>query len=406
MSTLWQQITAESADAVYHYGTRRSIPPSETLRSIRPLLGRAGITRLADVTSLDWIGMPVYQAIQPNSRNLSVSQGKGLTRAQAQVSALMEALESFHGEEIRQPTIRATVAEMRGRLAYDPYTLQLVHLPGGTTAWERAYDRFWCGDGASAALRDDITFEWVAATDLWTGDATWVPKQLCDLDYSIGERFAPSVFLPSSNGLASGNTVVEALIHGLCEVIERDCMWRRGDNRFDSDRLVRHETVTSALARGLIQRFERAGMKTFILDTSGPTGLPCFEATLEHPDAPTGYGGAGCHPSKATALIRALTEAAQSRLTMIAASRDDIDRPSYDKPSPDRRPLPTEARRSFRAAPTLPVMTMGATLREIVSRIRTTTGVAPMAVDLQRPEFDLPVVHVVAPGLHFDKKEM
>src|SRR5918997_2547108 len=131
MSTLWQQITAESADAVYHYGTRRSIPPSETLRSIRPLLGRAGITRLADVTSLDWIGMPVYQAIQPNSRNLSVSQGKGLTRAQAQVSALMEALESFHGEEIRQPTIRATVVEMRDRLAYDPYSLPLVHVPGG-----------------------------------------------------------------------------------------------------------------------------------------------------------------------------------------------------------------------------------------------------------------------------------
>jgi len=406
MSTLWQQITAESAEAIYDYGTRRSVPPSETLRRIKPLLHPAGITRLADVTNLDWIGMPVYQAIQPNSRNLSVSQGKGLTREQAQVSALMEALESFHGEEICQPTIHATVAEMRGRLAYDPYTLSLVRLPGGNTTWERAYDRFWCGNSASDAPRDDITVEWVAATDLWTGDSTWVPKQLCDLDYSIGQRLAPSVFLPSSNGLASGNTVVEALIHGLCEVIERDCLWRRSGNRFDPERLVRHETVTSALARGLLQRFERAGMQTLILDMSGPTGLPCFEATLEHPDAPTRYGGAGCNPSRATALLRALTEAAQSRLTMIAASRDDIERPSYDKPPLDRQPLPSEARRSFRAAPTLPAMTMGATLREIVSRIRTTTGMAPMAVDLQRPEFGLPVVHVVAPGLHFDKEEL
>jgi ribosomal protein S12 methylthiotransferase accessory factor YcaO len=51
-------------------------------------------------------------------------------------------------------------------------------------------------------------------------------------------------------------------------------------------------------------------------------------------------------------------------------------------------------------------MTMAATLREIVSRVRTTTGVAPMAVDLQRSRFGLPVVHVVAPGLHFDKEEL
>jgi ribosomal protein S12 methylthiotransferase accessory factor len=405
MSTLWQQITAKSAENSYDYGTRRSVPPSETLRRIKPLLGRAGITRLADVTSLDWVGMPVYQAIRPNSRNLSVSQGKGLTREQAQVSALMESLESFHGEEIRQPTIRATVAEMRGRLAYDPYTLPLVRLPGGNTAWERAYDRFWPGDGALAAPRDDITFEWVAATDLWTGDATWAPKQICDLDFSVGERLAPRVFLSSSNGLASGNTVVEALIHGLCEVIERDCMWRYGADRFDPERCVQQATVTSALARGLIQRFERAGMVTLIHDSSGPTGLPCFEVTLEHADAPTRYGGAGCHPSRATALIRALTEAAQSRLTMIAGSRDDISRRSYDKLSQDRQPLPSEARRNFRAAPTLPVRTMGATLREIVSRVRKATGVAPMAVDLQRPEFGLPVVHVVAPGLHMVKEE-
>jgi ribosomal protein S12 methylthiotransferase accessory factor len=293
---------------------------------------------------------------------------------------------------------------MRLRIAYDPYTLPLVRMPGGT-AWERAYDRFWRRHGEAAVPHDDITFEWVAATDLWTGAATWVPKQICDLDFSIGDRLAPRVFLASSNGLASGNTVVEALIHGLCEVIERDCMWWYRANRFDPDRLIRHETITSALARRLIQRFERAGMKTFILDMSAPTGLPCFEATLEHPDAPTRYGGAGCHPSRVTALLRALTEAAQSRLTMIAASRDDIYRRSYGAPSPDRRPLPTEARRSFRSSPSLRVASMGATLREIVARVRATTGMAPMAVDLRRPEFGIPVVHVVAPGLHMVKEE-
>jgi len=34
--------------------------------------------------------------------------------------------------------------------------------------------------------------------------------------------------------------------------------------------------------------------------------------------------GHGCHPCRAVALSRALTEAAQSRLTMISGSRDDV----------------------------------------------------------------------------------
>ena len=166
MTDLWHTITNASATATYHFGTRRAVPPAETLRRIRPLLPRAGITRLADITGLDWIGMPVYQAIRPNSRNLSVAQGKGLTRAQAQVSALMESLECFHGEDIRQPTVRATVAAMRPQLAYDPYTLPVTQESGGSTAWDRAAHRFWRRDEQQPTLRDDIPFEWVAATDL------------------------------------------------------------------------------------------------------------------------------------------------------------------------------------------------------------------------------------------------
>ena len=67
----------------------------------------------ASITGLDWIGIPVYQAVRPNSRNVPVSLGKGLTRAQAKVSALMESLEGFHAEEIRLPVVRDTVRQSR-----------------------------------------------------------------------------------------------------------------------------------------------------------------------------------------------------------------------------------------------------------------------------------------------------
>jgi len=380
---LWRRIVADATVPAYSFGTHRAVPPIETLRRIRPRLRAAGITRLADITGLDWIGVPVYQAMRPNSRTLSASQGKGLTRAQAQVSALMEAIEGFHAEEIRQPRARATVGSMRRQLGYDLRALAVIQ---------------------PALLKDALLLEWLPATDLSTGAPTWVPRQLCDLDLCVRPRIHVPVFRTSSNGLCSGNTIAEALIHGLCEVIERDSCRRRDRARFEPERSVIPETVSARLEQRLLDRFFRAGMDVQIVDMSGPTGLPCFEVWLDHPDGPALTRGSGCHPSRSTALIRALTEAAQSRLTYIAGSRDDIPRPVYRVATAPRRrsafrPSSTTAEREFGATPTLPGSGFGTQFRDIVERIRTLTGMPPMAVDLMRDDFGVPVLFVVSPGL-------
>ena len=97
-------------------GSHRVCPPEETWERIAPLLPQAGITRLADVTRLDVVGLPVWQAVRPGSRNLSVSQGKGTTPAAARVSAAMESLELWHAEDLGAlPAVVMTAAEM----AYD-----------------------------------------------------------------------------------------------------------------------------------------------------------------------------------------------------------------------------------------------------------------------------------------------
>src|SRR5262249_53735625 len=154
---LWQRLHEEneSAPATYQFGTRRAVPPQETLLRIRPLLPRAGITRLADITGLDWVGLPVYQAIRPTSRNVSVSQGKGLTRAQAQVSALMESLEGFHAERISVPAMCATVGTMRRALHYDPYSLPVVRTTGGVLPQDLTYDPYAPPVGGPSFLRDE-----------------------------------------------------------------------------------------------------------------------------------------------------------------------------------------------------------------------------------------------------------
>jgi YcaO-like protein with predicted kinase domain len=84
----------------YMRGTHRLIPPAETLARLKPLLPQMGITRLANVTGLDTIGIPVVMSVRPCSRSLSVSQGKGLDLDSAKASAAMESIEGYHAERV------------------------------------------------------------------------------------------------------------------------------------------------------------------------------------------------------------------------------------------------------------------------------------------------------------------
>jgi ribosomal protein S12 methylthiotransferase accessory factor len=402
---LWQRVCDDSSTPRYHFGTWRSTNPTETLRRITPLLGLAGITRLADITGLDPIAVPVFQAVRPNSRNISLSIGKGLTRDQAKVSALMEAFETHHAEEVSQPTVRATLGSMRRELGYDPYSLAVVRSTIGCARRDIDYDPFMPPTGRPGFLSDQTPVDWVSATDLSTGACTWVPKQLCELNFCVEERLCMPLFRASSNGLASGNSVVEALVHGLCEVVERDCVWRNDSAWADQERCIAPATVNSPAAQRLLRRFAQTRLKTQIVDLTGPTGLACFEVYLSDPDC-AAYKGFGCHPCRHTALLRALTEAAQSRLAHIAGTRDDLYRETYRNALHLPRPRESavfalEPHRTFQSCPDQVMGPWTMVLEEIVRRVRTMTGVSPLAVDLMRPEFGIPVVSVVAPGLGF-----
>ena len=86
-------------------------------------MGRMGITRLANITGLDRIGIPVAIAVRPNSRSVSVSQGKGYDLPQAMASALMEACEGFHAEEIGQSRRAAYRDLVQTETVLDPGSL-------------------------------------------------------------------------------------------------------------------------------------------------------------------------------------------------------------------------------------------------------------------------------------------
>jgi ribosomal protein S12 methylthiotransferase accessory factor len=375
-------------------GTHRQVPPAETVLRVQRFLPVLGITRVADVTGLDTIGIPVVMVVRPNARSLSVAQGKGATLDAARASGLMEAIETWHAEQIDRPIKLATYNELR----FTHRLCDVTRLPSLSVSRFHANYRTL----------------WIEGTNL-TGDAsTWVPFEMVHMDYTLPLPSGSGSFLMSSSGLASGNHPSEAISHALCELIERDAvtLHRFSPEAARRQTLVDLGTVDDPGCRGLLEQYERAGILVAIWEITSDVGVAAFMCSIvdrdPNPHRPIGpMGGYGCHPSRAVALSRALTEAAQSRLTIITGSRDDVRHQGPVTPEGDleaaitmRDRLIAEApTRSFADAPDFAGETLEQDVQWVLDRLRAAGIQEAIAVDLTRPVFKIPVVRVIVPGL-------
>jgi YcaO-like protein with predicted kinase domain len=275
-----------------------------------------GITRIANVTGLDSIGIPVVMVCRPNARSVSVSQGKGFTLEGARASGLMECAELYHAETITLPLRLASYEELR----YEHHVIEIEELPRGV----------------DSRFHPHLRLLWCEAHDLMSGEDVLVPYELVHMDFTIPFPDGHGCFVCSSNGLASGNNFPEGISHGICEVIERDAttLWQlRGRDRMNAGRL-NLESVDDLSCRQLLERFDEAEMAVGVWDITTDVKIATFacyivpkeEGTMWHSAIAEGFG---CHPARDVALHRALTEAAQSRLTIISGARDDFDCEDY-----------------------------------------------------------------------------
>ena len=369
-------------------GTHRAASLAATWRRFAPAAKRAGITRLAELTGLDTLGIPVFAAIRPMGRSLSTQQGKGTTALAAKVSALMESLETWSAEHLALPVVRGSWRTLGDR-AVD---VRALPRPRGR-------------------LDRDARWRWVRGWDLVANRPVLVPEQAVTLDTTFR---APPIFDISSNGLASGNLLVEAIAHGLCEVIERDAeaAWRRTG----SDRRIVLDSITDPACRALIDRITRAGARVFVWDLAGGgAGIPVIGAAImEDPDEPAWrtlgfYQGFGAHWLPEIAIARALTEAAQTRLTYIAGARDDFFPFDYERATDpellaalwQRFGSPCDEPVAFDDLPRMTATTLGEALDRLVATQRQV-----IAVDLTHPDLGVPVVKVIVPGRATDVEAM
>ena len=373
--------------------THRLVPPETTLRRVQPFASVMGITRIANVTGLDNIGIPVVMVCRPNSRSISVSQGKGYDLVSAKVSGLMESVESFHAERLSHPLKLCSLEDLR----YTEAVVDVDRLPRLSDSKFTPFERIL----------------WVEGEDLLSGSTRWVPYEMVHLDYTLPLPSGHGCFQASSNGLASGNHILEATIHAICELIERDAvtLWHQLEASEREATRVDLNTVGDGRCRNLLDRFAQAGVMVAVWEVTSDVGLPVFLCRILQEDSGLSNtvrpaAGMGCHLVREVALLRALSEAAQSRLTFIAGARDDMPRQGYEEfLDPKTYEIwrnamaPTASGRNFSDAPSYHGRSFDEDLRLQIDRLRSVGIDEIVMVDLTKPEFKIPVVRVIIPGL-------
>jgi YcaO-like protein with predicted kinase domain len=375
-------------------GTTRSRTALETLQRILPLMRHYGITSMTYDTPFQTLPLPVYQCVRPHGKSITVTQGKGLTKELSQVSAIMEAIEFHQAENLPPTKIKASFQDLisKSMSAVDPNIMANYKHP----------------------RLHQISLEWLEGVCLSTNNKVLLPRAYFDMDFT---RSYPENFFikPISNGLASGNTWSESVVHGLLELVERYGMAQMKTMKLN-DRLnhlvdvstVKFSEQNEELNR-LLQCVKSKGYNIIIESLTHALGVPTFHCEIQyknlfgdhkiHP-----FRGAGSHFDREIALSRALTEAVQSAVTILSADKDNLGSTVVNRFEPGPLGYPHEARGvlDFAAIQNLPQgLSFDEDLTAFLAYLNQRGFESAYALDLSDQKNQIAVSFVYVPGMKY-----
>ena len=368
----------------YFFDTHRTLTPVETLRRVETLTDKVGISRIEDITGRDKLNIPVYLAYRPGAKSgaVPIHAGKGLTGDQARVSVLMEAIERYSAE-IKE--------EDRAKFRFESYN------EGNR---EKKVEPSSLILSALSKVTPDSRIEWCEGYDLMAEEEVLLPANAVYHPYTTtrGGR----LFRSDSNGIASGNNPEEAIFHGIMEVIERDAL-SYAEIKKDAGKRIEIEE-DDGLIYELKERFNSQGIGTYFWYIPTDVGFPTVALALDSPEKDPNLlvYGAGTHSDPRIAAIRAITEAAQSRLMRIVKGGSGITPVDYETVKRMNRHW-FEAKDGDKDAvrlselPYLATDTIDGDIKIALERLRAIEK-RVLVVDLTREEIGIPVVRVVIPG--------
>lgn len=369
----------------YRHDQDKAKSPADTVRWVRDCLAGVNLSILTETRRIDTgrLDIPVYLSLcgedATRLTGTKKQMGKGATPLQAEASALMELVErfSFFSFIHHHPFGLHDYGEIKER-ALSPTTLRRsLHDDQSPPA---ACDEF---------LRD-FPMRWAAAQNLTRGEPQWVP---IDWFFLINEY----------NGPAAGNSMEEAILQSLCEVVERHVgsiisYEQRPTPRIDPT------SVRDPAALELLGKFQRQGIELHLRDFSLDTGIPTVGVLAYDPRTFPAKSelvftaGTTSNPEKS--LCRALTE--------IAQLAGDFESHTSYRPTLPKYTTLEEARYLMDGAPMVAIQDLPNldhdNLKVEIERCVAALGgigLEVLVVNATHPELGIPTVYTIIPGAHF-----
>jgi ribosomal protein S12 methylthiotransferase accessory factor len=290
-------VTLNDAYKTFTKDQDKILHPEETVKRFKDKLKTIELDILKSAIRIDngRLDIPIYfstcgkdaAAVTGTKKQM----GKGGTLQQAEASALMELAERFSFFSFAKnpenfftdiyPNVRdkAIAFEMIAQSVHD----ESDDLP------------------VSRKIFESLPLKWTWGYNLTREEEILIPF---DWFFAINEF----------NGPSAGNCVEEALIQGICEIVERHTSSVISQNKLKVA-AIRPESVTDPLVNEMFQKYKKAGVNLYLSDFSLDTGIPTVGAMAYDPVTFPALSEivwtAGTTPDPQKALSRALTEVAQ-----------------------------------------------------------------------------------------------
>jgi ribosomal protein S12 methylthiotransferase accessory factor len=386
----------------------RSVAPRQTLerfeRHVSPLTGAIHMLHRAPGPE----HLHAYMAGGPVARihgdregweNFSeqLSGGKGTTDQAARASAVCEALERYSGNFFGgEPRRRARLEELgESAIAPNEYMRYSERQFAQRERWNErsgSYRTF-----VPEPFDAEAEIDWSPVWSLTHDRERWLPTALL---YYRAKVAGATYCVAESNGNAAGNTLEEAILHGLLELVERDHVALWWYNRIPAP-AVELDSIADPWLDRLREQLAEEGREFWILDLTADLGLPAAAAIVASADG-SGVGmGLGAQLDLRSASIRAATELAQLGLGSPSGGLGTgvdpalhLDEHPFIRPDAEVQASTCVGEPGYEGDPIA-----------ALDRCRTAIedrGMELLVLDQTRPDIGLPVAKAIVPGMrHF-----
>jgi ribosomal protein S12 methylthiotransferase accessory factor len=366
------------------------LAPEDTVARFRDTLQRVRLDILKETVRIDngRLGIPVY--ISRCGRDAAgiigtrKQMGKGATPPQAEASAVMELAErfsffSFLKQDVR--FIRGRLADVRDRAIPFEMIARSVH--------DESEDL-----PASRKIFESLPLKWTWAHNLTRGTECLVPF---DWFYAINEF----------NGPSAGNCKEEAILQGICEIVERHVSSIISHERLRVP-LIRPASATDPMTRDMLAKYARCGIHLFISDFTLDMGIPSVGVLAydpaTFPQTSEIVWTAGTTPSPEKALSRALTEVAQLAGDFnTAANYVASGLPKFHRLADAAAVTHPGAETDLARLPDISHVNIRVEIENCVQAL-SRKGLEVLLVETTHPGLAIPAYYTIIPGAHFRER--